>query len=135
MQNNGVIRDRAAAAQIRNFSGLRWGNITPTDIDGLIEYQNRLFVFIEAKYMGANLPHGQRLALERLCDAVSNSGKMAVVFIASHETPPDEDIDFTKITVIEYRYRGKWVKPPSINLKSAIDLFIKLTQMPIKAGA
>jgi len=39
----GKIEHRDRARQIRDFSNLRYGNITPTDIDGLIEYQNKCF--------------------------------------------------------------------------------------------
>lgn len=101
----GVIKNRQFANQVRDFSGLTFGRITPTDIDGLIEYQNKGYVFIETKFGEAPLPFGQRLALERLCDDLQNT-KPALLIIASHES--DGDIDVAETIVTEYRFKGKW---------------------------
>jgi len=46
----GVIHAPQRATQLRDYSGLLFGNITPTDIDGLIEYKNIGYVIIELKY-------------------------------------------------------------------------------------
>ena len=103
----GVIKNRKFASQIRDFSGLRFGNITPTDIDGLIEYKNMAFIFIELKYKDAVLPLGQRLALERLCDGLIKS---SLLIVASHDKGPDEDIDVAKSIVSEIRFKRQWHK-------------------------
>ena len=117
----GAVYNRELATQVRDFTGLRIGNITPTDIDGLIEYKNRGFVFIEAKRVGASLPYGQKLALQRLCDALS---KPAILFVVEHET--DGDIDFAKTTVREYYWKGQWITPErkDLSLREAIDLIL-----------
>jgi glycerophosphoryl diester phosphodiesterase len=101
----GVIRNREYGTQVRDFSGLRFGKITPTDIDGLIEYQNKGYVFIETKYKDAKLPRGQELALERLCDDLQNT-KPTLLIIASHET--EGDIDVAETIVARYRFKGEW---------------------------
>lgn len=101
----GAIRNRQFANRVRDFSGLRFGKITPTDIDGLIEYRGQGYVFIETKYKDAPLPSGQRLALERLCDDLQQV-KPTLVIVASHET--DSDIDVAKTVVTEYRFKGAW---------------------------
>lgn len=101
----GVIRNRQQANQVRDFSGLRFGNITPTDIDGLIEYHNKGYVFIETKFRDTQLPFGQRLALERLCDDLQNT-KPTLVIVASHES--EGDIDVAETRVVEFRFKGKW---------------------------
>jgi len=38
--------------------------IIPTDIDGFIDYGGKVFVYFEAKLIGAPVRRGQRLALE-----------------------------------------------------------------------
>lgn len=43
-------------------------SIRPTDIDGMVEVNGR-FLFIEQKRAGAQIPHGQSLALKRLTAA------------------------------------------------------------------
>jgi len=86
---------------------LTYGKITPTDIDGFLDFGNKLFVFIEVKYGDAALPTGQRLALERICDACQKAGIVSVVAIASHDSAT-QDIDVAGAMVTRYRYDGKW---------------------------
>ena len=105
----GEVYNFARASQLRDYSGLLIGNITPTDIDGLIEYKNIAYVIIELKYGDTELPYGQRLALERLTDDLQRSGKITICIIITHRTPSDEIIDVANSDVKEYRYNGKWV--------------------------
>jgi len=117
----GKITNRDRAMQIRDFSGLRWGNITPTDIDGLIEYHNKCYIVMEAKANGAELPYGQKLALTRMID---DCNKPSILFLCSHDTPIGTDIDMATTMVSELYFNGKWetIKPKP--LKYMIDLFI-----------
>ena len=101
----GVIRNREYATRVRDFSGLRFGTITPTDLDGLIEYKDRGYVLIEVKYGETRLPDGQRLALERLCDDLQKT-KPALLVIGSHHSRGD--IDVAQAVVTEYRYNTQW---------------------------
>jgi hypothetical protein len=118
----GEIYDRERAAQIRNFSGLRWQNITPTDVDGLIEYHNKCYIFIEAKFGTGEVPFGQKLALTRLVD---NLRKPAVLFVAAHQTPPGQDIDMKTTLVSDFYFRRRWRSQDPVYLKDMIDRFIK----------
>ena len=103
----GVIRNRKFAGQLRDFSGLRFGSITPTDMDGWIDFSNRLFVFIEAKHGNARMPYGQELALARLTDAChSPPRRRAIALVCRHES--EGDIDFAGLPVTRYRWCGKW---------------------------
>ena len=67
-----LIRNRDYMRQIKDFSGLRFGKISPTDIDGFLDFGNSLFIFVEMKHGDTRIPYGQKLALTRLCDAVAN---------------------------------------------------------------
>lgn len=109
--NRGVIQLWTRAEQGRDFSGLRFGNITPTDIDAVIDFGNRAFVFIEAKWKNGRMPYGQKLALERLCDAVEQSGRRALLVVISHDVPVTEQIPFATCRVETYRSRGQWYTP------------------------
>ena len=116
----GVIYNRTRAQQIIDFSGLRFGNITPTDIDGLIEYKDQCFILIEAKHKDIELPDGQKLAFTRLCDSLS---KPAILFVAEHET--DGDIDASTMVVREYYLEGEWIKSKrDMMLREAIDNYL-----------
>lgn len=44
------------------------GYIYPTDIDGVIEYKDSEYILFEFKYGHADLPAGQKLALQRMAD-------------------------------------------------------------------
>lgn len=101
----GEIYNPKRAGQLRDFSGLRFGKITPTDIDGFIDFRNKLHIYIEAKYEDTELWHGQRLALERICD---NCKIPCTVVVVSHRQPVNEMIDFANADVIEYRWERKW---------------------------
>ena len=120
----GLIRNRRFK-QVNDFSGLRYGKITPTDIDGFLDFANTWFVFLEAKFAGAVMPYGQRLALERLTDAVKPP-QFAVLLVSEHNHEPDEDIEMASAKVIETRYCYRWIDvgERELTVKRAIDLFL-----------
>ena len=118
----GVIRNRQFASQLRLFEGLKWGTITPTDIDGLIDFSGEAFVFIETKRAGSSLPLGQRIALEHLTDLINATGTPCVALVAVHTS--DGDIRVADCEVVEYRFRGMWNKPPRpMTVWDAVDSF------------
>lgn len=120
MSVRGAIRNRGLAGQLRDFTGLRFGSITPTDIDGFLEFGDRLFIVFETKHAGRDLPNGQRLAIERLVDAIAESGREAIALIGEHDTRGD--IDFANCPLRKYRYQGKWREPQSpTTFKQAVD--------------
>ena len=125
--DRGKIIHRERAKQINDFSGLRFDNITPTDIDGIIEYKGKKYIIIELKLVGAEeLPFGQKLALERMCDDFVSAGKEAVVLVGVHDTKPEEDVDVASCDVVLVRRNKKW-RPPKmkINIRQAIERFIE----------
>lgn len=128
MAERGVIRNREHAQQIRDFSGLRFGSITPTDIDGFLEFQDRLFIFIESKFGDSTPPRGQELAFERLCDACEQHGhRKSVVLMLKHSILSGSglDIEFGGLVVTRYRLRGKWRVPKAeTTCRQAIDLLL-----------
>jgi hypothetical protein len=127
METRGIARNRRFAEQGRDFSGLRYGSITPTDIDAGFDFQNRAFVFIEAKYHGVGLPLGQRLFIERLCDVCNEAGRASLALIVSHQTPPDQQVDYATCVVAEFRFRREWRVPTRRLLtRDAIDHFLEM---------
>ena len=138
MSNNeqrGIIRNPAHKQRIADFSGLKVGNITPTDIDAFMDFGNRLFVFIEAKYGEAELPLGQRIALERLCDASQKPPeRIAIAFITRYDNP-EGDINFANTSVTKYRWKGKWRVPISADttLVSALTTWREMAMPSVAA--
>lgn len=122
MFERGQIRNDDYARRLRDFSGLRWGRITPTDIDAFVEFSGRLFVIVEGKFKGSRFGGGQRIALERLCDAVHrpSDGRYAVMFVVEHDGT--DKYDYSRAMVTEYRWKGAARKPEKpITLFEAID--------------
>lgn len=123
----GIIRNRAYAQQIRDFSGLKFGTVTPTDIDAFIEIADQTFVFMESKFGGSVPPRGQILALERLCDAVFLAGRESILLLMSHTSR--EDIDFAACPVHAYRYQKEWFPLAGLGVSAfgACEAFIRAT--------
>lgn len=125
MDDRGKIHNlgRYRQSKLVDFSGLRWGNITPTDIDGFIDFGDKLFIYIEFKLKGTEIADGQRLAIERLCDRCVNGGVQTFGIIAEHEiTNTSQTIDAAKTIVIKYRCDREWHEVKSkYNAKKFID--------------
>jgi hypothetical protein len=120
MSERGKIHNRERARQIVDFSGLRYTNKTPTDIDGFVDYKNKVFVWFELKYNGTDILPGQRLALERLVDA---SNVKSYALIADHYVDnPQNDVEAHAAIVREYYDGTKW-RPPkeSISIRQALN--------------
>jgi len=125
MENRGVIYNYDRARQQNDFSGLCFGKITPTDIDGLMEYQNKAWFLIEVKFGETQMKYGQRLAFERLIDDMEAVGKKAICLVAKHNTPIEEDIDTANCAVTEYRVGGKWtLMTGEVTVRQAIDMLL-----------
>lgn len=127
----GVIQHRARKQQIADMSGLRFDKITPTDLDGFLDFGNRLFVFIEGKFVSTPVLYGQQLAIDRLCDATNAPpNRYAFAIIADHFHPCDQDIDFANMTVRTIRQNGKWAPPMQrgLTVRSAIDRMISYVE-------
>lgn len=110
----GVINNRDRARQIKDYSGLRYDKITPTDIDGFIDFGNKHFVILEYKLVGTEIPYGQKLALVRLCDAAEAGGVDSWLLIADHGVRDcNEDIDCAMGIVRQYYHNHVWRDPMS----------------------
>jgi len=120
----GAVRHRGHYTQLKDYSQLRYGLITPSDIDGVLDFQNRAFVFLELKFAGAEMSLGQRLMYERICDACQRGGVNSVVIVANHSSASDEMIPVHELPVDRVRFKGKWSQMrPDDTVKSVIDRF------------
>ena len=124
--DRGKIRNRQCAAQLKDFSGLRFGKITPTDIDGFVDFQNKAFVIFEVKHGSTPMPYGQRLGYERLADACEKAGIRTLVIVAHHEVHAPQDIDVSALRVTQVRLQGRW-KEPNVphTVRTAFEAFLK----------
>lgn len=108
----GNIKHKGRAQQINSFNGMiRRRNITPTDIDGIIDYGGKAFVILEGKYGDADLPKGQRMALENLANTILEAKKKSVVIVYRHYIHNvNDEVNVSKQLVSEIYWKRKWFK-------------------------
>jgi len=110
MSNIRPLEHPKRASQLVDLTGISYGNASPTDIDGFIELNNKVFVFLE--YKNENAPpigYGQKTALKRVVDALHDSGKVAIAVIGQHNTKDCEVVDGANSKAIEIRWQGEWI--------------------------
>lgn len=124
-ENRGAIQLRDRARQIIDFRGLKYGSITPTDLDGLIEYKDKAFVLLEMKYGSAKMPYGQELALRRIVDGLQHSGKETLLLLCSHQIKNwEQDIIAACTPVASSYYHQNWRPGDGRTAKQYIDAFL-----------
>ncbi len=96
------------ARQPKDYSGLCYGKITPMDLDGILEFSDRLFIFLEYKGVGAPLKYGQKLCIERVVNAIHSERRIAVAIVADHWGHIGDDIDCAGAEVREIFFEGEW---------------------------
>lgn len=128
------IRDRSALRQIKEFGKLVWGSIRPSDMDLLLEWKNRAYVLGEIKHVKARPNNGQRLALLRLCDDLSEK-KPCLLFYAEHDVSPELDIDVAACSVSRFRFRNNWRTPrKTMTVWWLMDRFVRSDTVNIAAN-
>jgi len=122
----GKIVWRSRARQLNDFSGLVFDyGISPTDIDGLIEYRDSCYIFIELKSKGKSMSRGQAMAFQRLTDDLQIT-KPTIFILAEHETEDEEqDVDAANCIVSWHRYNHTWFPGSKETVRQLCDRFIK----------
>jgi hypothetical protein len=96
------IRNREEVAMPIDFN-IGNGKIGGTDIDFLLEFDDKFLILVECKRVGAEIPTGQRLVLERIVDAWRRGGGKAVALHVSWSVVVDGFINL-KNTFVEAVY-------------------------------
>lgn len=131
-EERGVIKNRDRQRQIHDFSKLkRLRNITPTDIDGLIDYEGKHFIYLEGKVRGNDLFYGQRLALENAIKSHCNAGHPSIAIVYEHWIPSYMDVDVAMCNVSKiYSFRNgdfSWQSAEgNCNVLDLVDYFEEL---------
>lgn len=128
--NRGVIQSRLRKKQIIDFRGLRFGDITPTDIDGIFDWHGKGFVIYEYKLRDAAIPYGQGLCYTRLADDICNGGKDAFILHCQHDMDnPHEDIDASEAKVSRIYHQGEWHTIRTISAREATEIILEDWEM------
>lgn len=128
-ENRGRILFGKRIHQVVKFEGLRYGNITPTDIDGLIEYRGKAVLLYEFKLRGYGMSEGQRLALTRIVDGLEASGKFAALLLCEHDTPVEQDVDAAGAEVAGVYWRHEWREGGGRTVKDWTDAFLGFAEL------
>lgn len=105
--DRGAIHNLERYKQLLDYSGLQFERkITPTDIDGFMEFDGKEFIFLEYKLKGKDLPWGQRLAYTRLFEASTKGVVNVLGIIAEHETETNSQVPTHACYVKE-----TWISP------------------------
>ena len=107
-----LIKDRNKVKQVVDFTGVQNGSIHPSDIDGVLEFDNKVLILIEVKRRFKRIDTGQRLLLERLCDAWHDNEKSIVLKVEHEFNDSTIDIPLEKCKVTRVYYKKHWVTLP-----------------------
>jgi len=122
----GRIYHPVRARQLNSFTGLKFGTITPTDLDGLIDYHNERFAFLELKLRDAPVSDAQATAIIRVVDAIEVAKKRAAFFVAEHcEDDPTVDVPADRCLIRAIYTHQMWHQPPAeMTLRAGLDRFL-----------
>ena len=127
----GDIKHRDRSRQIISYSGLvRHRNITPTDIDGFIDYGGNAFIYMDAKLEGKEIEFGQKLAFENLVKSHVKAEHPTCAIIFRHNTFAAEDIIANECHGDDYYCNMVWHDKGLSNFKwySLLDKRITLLE-------
>ena len=90
-----LIRNSNQTKQGLDFTGVENGKIHPTDIDAVLEFDNQALILMEVKRIHNEIPTGQRLVLERICDSW-HTDKSVVLFVTHNFKIENIDIPLSE---------------------------------------
>lgn len=126
MSKRGEIRSIEQAKILIDFKNVRYKNITPTDIDSFIEYEDRAYVLGEVKFKDAAIPFGQELAFVRATDDLQKIKPTLLIHCNYQSLNDNGQIDLATCNVVRYRFNGKWkTSSQNITYKQLVDRFLK----------
>jgi hypothetical protein len=94
-----MILNKDRMKQIVDFSNLKVGGYTPTDIDFVMEKNNKWWVFGEVKVKGTPITKGQDILYQRLCDNYLKLRIPCMYILTHHNIPVNEIIDVGNLPV------------------------------------
>lgn len=123
IKKSSLIKDRKMMNQITDFTGVSNGRIHPSDIDAVMEFDNKVLILIEVKKNFVAIPMGQKILLERISSSWHTPEKSIVIKV-EHDKPLSEDIVLKDCKVTRTFYKGKWA-----TLDEPSDLILFLNKL------
>ena len=110
----GLIKYQKRLKQIIDYTGIEFANIHPSDIDGVLEFDNKYLFLLEFKHQNVKPKNindfnndGQNIMLKRIVDSwQSCKDKEGFVAYIYHDTKSDENIPAENTIVSGYYHKG-----------------------------
>lgn len=126
----GAIKYLERYKQLISYEGMeRHRHITPTDIDGVIDYAGNAFLYLECKhesvYFEKGLDQGQKTAIENLVESHRMAGHISVAFVFTHDCNSEDIIMARDQIVREIYFNHLWKSPkdPNWTVIQAVEWF------------
>jgi hypothetical protein len=100
------------------FDGLKSGNVSPTDIDSIIELYNKLLIIFEIKENNKDITIGQQITTTRIIDSWNSSKDKIGLVILAHHNPEDTQIMMKDCIISKIYIENKWkplIKPVKVS--------------------
>jgi hypothetical protein len=119
-----LIRNSNQVKQAIDFTGVQNGKIHPSDIDAVLEFDNEALILIEVKRENNDIPIGQRLLLERICDSWRTDKSIVLKVVHSYKND-SSDIPLDICMVESCYYNKKWIDKKSTLIDALNNIGIK----------
>jgi hypothetical protein len=94
-----------------DFTGVQNRAIHPSDIDGVLEFDDKYLFLIEMKFIATDIPTGQKMMLERIINAWEESGRIGAILKVEHKFRDEEiDVPLHLCFVTKVYSNKKWLK-------------------------
>ncbi len=87
-----MIKYKNRIKQVLDFTGVGNSKIHPSDIDAILEFDNKYLIIFEVKLKGVQIPVGQKILFKRIADCWQKTNGEAFVVYCEHETETSEKI-------------------------------------------
>ncbi len=94
-----MIKYNKRIKQVLDFRGVGNSKIHPTDIDAVLEFDNKYLILFEIKLKGVPNSIGQELVFKRIVDCWEKTNGNAFIIYCEHNTDPQEIVSMENTTV------------------------------------
>lgn len=114
-----MIKHPNRIKQVLDFRGVGNSKIHPTDIDAVLEFDNKYLILFEIKLKGKENTLGQELVLKRIVDCWEKVNGKAFIIYCEHNTNPKEIVTMEN-TLVNRIYTGGVNYKRKQNLKQCL---------------
>lgn len=126
-KTHGKVLNRERHSQCLDASGLEREGMTPTDVDGVLDYHGRAWLIIEIKYNSEPIPVGQQICFDRMAKAFSKTAPTLFIIADHYIEDTKQDVMVDQAAVREWSTGGRWTAcEEQITVGELTDRFLTL---------